>query len=113
MKRNQAITAIEWYRSGDFQSTLTQRQREVLEVLIDANEPLTLKEITAEINRRFYSGNLPQPDSSVSGRLNELEHVGVATTAGNAKRPCRINGITKQCWSLVRSDEEGQLELAI
>jgi hypothetical protein len=94
-RKRVAETSAAWYRSSDFQPTMTEQQKEVIAALIAAGEALTLKEITERINRQHLAR--PIPDSTVSGRLNELKDLSLVTNA-SPKRKCRINGILKLTW---------------
>lgn len=106
-----APTSTAWYYDPEFRAQVTGRQLEIVEVLAGASRPLTLAEITREVNRRYHV-SAPVADSSVSGRLNELLHdfVPPIVSDDNPHRVCSVTPKLKKTWRLLRPLRHGDGE---
>lgn len=100
MKTNVAETSRATYHDRTFAPVFATECDRVFAVLRRKPSGMTIKEIAYAIGL---------PDSTVSGRLNDLlaEH---RVTADNPKRKCLINGLMKKVWTPVYTgDPQGSL----
>lgn len=105
MKINQSDTSIDHYNEKASRDRFGFQAKLVLEVLRGSSAPMTLSEIAKELHRRAY----PLPDSTISGRVNELKNQKFVTDE-NEKRPCSVTGKRKKTWKVLKAVLPGEGE---
>lgn len=97
-----AMTSIQAYHAPDVKRSRVRQEDRVLAVLEANGRPLTIREIAAQIGI---------PDSTVSGRLNDLKNSG--RVDNYLKRKCTVTGRQKLTWFLAPPTSQRSLFLAV
>lgn len=76
-----------------------KRYKQILEIMLDTNEPMTAKEISTEMYKRGYTPTAERNFSSP--RITELLKTGTLNVVG--KKRCKYTGKTVSVYSIYKN----------